>query len=106
MKTTKVILVAALMAFATMGFSQEKSTPPTLGQSPQLSALITLQSAMQNAGLRFAMYSQLTPRFLQVEKPMYTVSVHFNHSQYNIIGSYHEWSRFFQIRIQKPRRAK
>ena len=69
MKTTKVILVAALMAMATLGFSQVKSTPPTLGQSLQRSALITLQSAMQNAGLRFAMFSQLTPRFLQVEKP-------------------------------------
>ena len=100
MKTTKVILIAALMAFGTLGFAQTKTTSPSLGQSPSISAVIPLQVAMHNPGLRFAMQSQLSPRFLQVEQPMYTVSVYFNHVRYNICGSYAEWKRFFQIRIQ------
>ena len=97
MKTTKVILVAAIMAFATMGFSQSKTSLPTIQQVPQFSAVISLQSAMQNPSLVRVMHAQLSPAFLQVEKPSYIVTVKLNRSTINVFGTYKQWKKFFSI---------
>lgn len=104
MKTTKVILVAAIMAFASIGFTQSDSNPYSEEKLsiekpvPQLSALIGLKTAMQNQDLVRAMRNQLSPHFLQVEKPVYTVKVKFKNTVYNIYGSYAAWKHFFTIK--------
>ncbi len=104
MKTTKVILVAALMAFASISFAQNDAKPFNDAKAsiekpaPKLTALINIKTAMQNRGLVAAMRSQLSPRFLQVEKPVYIVQVKFKKTVYSIYGSYAAWKHFFAIK--------
>lgn len=98
MKTTKVILVGAIMVFSTIGFAQKEVAPIDAKPSQDLHALISVKAAMQNFGLYRAMRAQLTPGFLQVEQPSYTVTVRYNHSVYYINGTYKDWCYFFSIR--------
>lgn len=106
MKTTKVILVAALMAFATMGFSQVKSTPPTLSQAPRISATIPFQSAIQSRALVFAMHTQVSPEILKSDRQMYMATVYVNHIAYCVCGTYSEWLRFFGAAVYDPNPAR
>ena len=101
MKTTKMILVAVMMAFATLSFAQAEQAPSSNEPAPvpQLSALTSLRTALQNPALALAMHAQLSPEFLQVERPSYIVKVRFNHTIYNIYGTYEEWKVFFHICI-------
>ena len=99
MKTTKLILVAALMAFATYGFSQSKLSAESnqTQNEPQLALNISFNSAMNNPDLVKAMYAQLDPSFLQNEQRMYTVRVNYRHTSVYVTGSYAQWMRFFQV---------
>ena len=104
MKTTKVILVAALMVLATMGFSQaenqsnfDKQTPPTL------EVKISLMNALQNAALVSAMRSQLNPDFLHGQLRVYTVKVRLDQTIFHIWGTHRQWEKFFRIEAIAPR---
>jgi len=98
MKTTKLILVAALMAFAAIGFSQSE-LPTKSNQTksePQLSLVIGFNNAMHNARLVQAMYAQLDPSFLLNDQRVYIVPVRFSHTVLYVSGTYEQWKRFFQ----------
>ena len=104
MKTTKVILVAALMAFATIGFSQtDRNIELIKKPPPHLVVKVSLSCALQNAALVGAMRSQLSPNFLQGNQRVYTVRVRFNNTIYYIVGSRAQWKRFFSIAEIAPR---
>jgi len=99
MKTTKVILVAALMAFAAIGFSQtdyKQKPPPT--PTPTFSVLIPINKAMQNADLVSAMRAQLDPSFLLINARVYTVPVRYHHSIVYVTGTAKQWKWFFHIK--------
>lgn len=94
MKTTKVFLVIAILSFATMGFSQEKSS-----KSP-LSVKMTISQAQQNFNLVVAMYQQLDPGSLQNEpNGFYVAQVIFKSTPYLIYGTLNEWKTFFSRSI-------
>ena len=98
MKTTKVILVAALMAFAAISFAQNDAVTKNVKPRPELSALISVKSAMHNPGLTMAMRDQLSPSFLLVEQPIYTVKVNYKKAVYYVYGPYIDWRHFFAIK--------
>ncbi len=99
MKTTKLMLLVALMALATIGFGQLESSPRYIDKpAPSISVEISLQSAMHNATLVDAMHAQLNPSFLKVDRPVYTRRVQVKNVFYYISGSYYEWSKFFNIK--------
>jgi len=99
MKTTKVILVAALMAFATIGFSQTDYKPkPQPTPTPTLSVLIPFNKAMQNADLVSAMRAQLDPSFLLINARVFTLPVRYHHSIVYVTGTAKQWKRFFYIK--------
>ncbi|MEZ5195432.1 MAG: hypothetical protein R2764_03245 [Bacteroidales bacterium] len=98
MKTTKVILVAMLMALATIGFSQVESKIKTEAPPAQKSALIQLDEALQIPGMRMAIYRQVTPGMVTKTIPYYVVPIKFNHRIYNVAGTYGQWMNFFRIR--------
>lgn len=97
MKTIKVILITALMAIVSFGFSQSSESPTVENQTLQLSKVLPLEKALQNQRLAMAMYAQLTEDFLKVEKPSYTVKVKYSNRLYYINGKHKEWMRFFSI---------
>jgi hypothetical protein len=98
MKTTKLILVAALMAFATIGFSQTRSADVNQAKpTPELSLNISLTSALHNPGLVGAMRAQLDPSFLTGDQRWYTVPVRYRHQVYYVSGSLGQWKRFFSL---------
>jgi len=98
MKTTKLVLLAAIMACASLGFSQSETKAsqalPDPGD-PQISVEISLRNALHSRALVWAMHQQLDTRFLLVEKPIYTVVVKLGDVAYYISGTYKEWNRFF-----------
>ena len=97
MKTTRSLLIAALMAIATIGFSQAESAPACAEKpAPTISVEITLQTALHKSAIVEAMHAQLNPAFLKVERPVYTQRVQINTVMYYISGTYDEWSRFFR----------
>ena len=105
MKTTKVILVAVLMAFAAIGFSQ---TDHNIKPAPtsQLSVILPFYKAMQNAQLVSAMRAQLNPSFLQTNaRRVYTVPVRYKHSIIFVTGTLNQWKRFFRIKETAPRKS-
>jgi len=101
MKTTKLILVATLMAIASFSFAQTRSiaTRIEVQAIPQHSLCITLSAAMHIPGLVSAMYAQVNTSFLAGDQQIYTVTVKYNKNVYHVSGSRDQWLRFFR---QKP----
>ena len=105
MKTTKVMLVAAIMAIATLGFAQtEKKSSPFSNDLPEptLSMTIHLTSAVHNPGLAKAIRAQVGPTLLRSEQRIYTVPVSYGRVTYQVWGTYSEWSNFFSVKPTKP----
>ncbi len=99
MKTTKLVLLAAIMAIATTGFTQPESAPACAEKpAPTLSVKTTVKIAMQNPMLWHEMHLQLTPAFLMNEQPCYTQTVQVKNVVYSITGTYKEWKLFFSIK--------
>jgi hypothetical protein len=93
MKTLKVVLIAAILAFG-MTSLQAHSTNKSLKIIN-----LSLTAAVQEPGLVNAMYTQLNMSFLKVEKPgFYTAIVKYNRNIYRIYGPRKAWVRFFQIK--------
>ena len=96
MKTTKAMLIAAIMAIATIGFSQSESAPACAEKpAPTISVEISLQNALHKSAIVDAMHAQLNPAFLKVERPVYTQRVQVRNVLYYISGTYSQWLRFF-----------
>ncbi len=98
MKTTKLILVAAMLAFATVGFAQATSPAPIneIQVQPQLALNISLTSALHYPYLVRAMHAQLNPSFLVNEQQTYTVVVRLKNVSYYVYGTYGQWIKFFR----------
>ena len=107
MKTTRLIAIALILGITSLGFAQSRiATDPAPDPDPQ-SIVIQLKKAMHNQALVKAMHAQLTPRFLKVDKPLYTVPVRFQHDVLYVAGTYSEWKRFFGADINEtPQVAK
>lgn len=104
MKTTKLILVALLMVFATTGFSQTEDVTKLFKQTPpNLEVKISLTNAMQNVALVSAMRSQLNPQFLNGQLRVYTVRVRLGQTVYHIWGTYQQWKYFFSVQDLDPK---
>ncbi len=105
MKTTKLMIVAAIMAFATLGFANSESSsvndPITIVK--QATVKITLRAAIQSPELVKDMRAQLSPDFLKTEQRMYTVRVNHKNTAYFITGTYSEWVRFFSLEPVSPK---
>ena len=107
MKTTKLILAIAFLAFSTLAFSQ---TERTNQNEPGLifSSKISYKSAIHNQTLVRAMKAQLDPSFLQgPPQRIYTVKVKFPRVIFIIWGTRNEWKNFFngQIPIYQVKKA-
>ena len=99
MKTTKFVLIAAILSFALMSFTT--NDPGPFGSDLNSGAVeISLQAAMQNAGLVKAMHLQIDRSFLQDDQAgLYIAYVKYNRRTYGISGSHAEWTRFFSSAI-------
>ena len=93
MKATKLILVIAFLAFATMSYSTE------IVEIGSNTVKISLKKAMENHGLVKAIYQQVDPRtFLQNEQNgLYIAHVNFRRIHYVIYGKLEEWKAFFRL---------
>ena len=99
MKTAKFSAIAiAIMFAATAALAQTESPAETAPNTitPQ-SITITLKSALQDRGLVYAMRTQLNPRFLLVDRPLYTVPVRYRKGITYVTGTEKEWKGFFNI---------
>jgi len=107
MKTTKIIAIAIILGIVSLGYAQTES-PTELAPDPDpQSIVIQLKKAMHNQALVKAMHAQLTPRFLEVDKPLYTVPVKYKYDLLYVAGTLSEWKRFFGADINEtPQVAK
>lgn len=97
MKTSKLMLVAMILALATMGFAQTEK-PLELAPDPDPQSItVDLKTALQNRGMVYAMRTQLNPRFLELEKPLYCVPIKYNKRLVYITGCCEAWKKFFNI---------
>ncbi|MEZ5084143.1 MAG: hypothetical protein R2750_11955 [Bacteroidales bacterium] len=104
MKTTKVILVAILMAFATIGFSQTETNAPSAElPPPHLVIKVSFANAMHNPALVRAMREQLNPIFLQNYLRVYVPRIRFLNHIYYISGTRNQWVYFFSIKEMAPK---
>ncbi len=100
MKTTKLILVAAIIAIASLGYSQVESSPTLSEETSSICKFATkihLKTALQYPALVRAMYAQLDPRFLLNDQRIYTVRVNLRGTIFYISGPAAHWKRFFSV---------
>ncbi|MEN8224093.1 MAG: hypothetical protein ABFS05_01935 [Bacteroidota bacterium] len=94
MKNLKLVLVAAILSVAMISYAGIK--PPQAHQVIK----ITLAQALTDPGMVAAMYAQLDPSFLKLEKPgLYSAIVVYNGNAYQIFGTRKAWLKFF---VYKP----
>ncbi len=90
MKATKLFLVIAFFAFATMSYANNDP-------AQQKVVKISLKKAMESRGLVNAIHHQIDWKaFLSNEHDApYIAIVYFMHVRYAISGTYEEWVKFF-----------
>ena len=89
MKTTKLVMITALVSFALMSFANAELTTSK--------NVISLKAAAQNAELVAAICSQVEPTYFfrcKCSGP-HTEQVKVNKTEYLINGTFAEWRRFF-----------
>ena len=97
MKTTKLVMITALVSFALMSFANAE-----LGMSKNV---ISLKAAVHNPQLVNAIYNQVNPTdILNIERfGTYTVSVVLKKTVYLINGTFKEWKMFFRdVDVKSP----
>jgi hypothetical protein len=97
MKTTRVIAIALIVCFATLGYAQSETAAEKAEPTPTHALIMPLQKALHVPALLRAMRAQLTPDFLKNEQPLYTQPVRYNRGVTYVAGTYGEWSRFFGV---------
>ncbi len=99
MKTSKLILITAIMFFASVGFSFTESTTAKVNHAiTQDNALIyiSIQHAVHIPALAKAIYEQISPNFLVLHHLKdYTFHVIIGRQHYIVRGLYHDWKLFF-----------
>lgn len=99
MKTTKLIAIALILGVVSLGMAQ--STADLKPKPSPTSIVIQLKKAMQIPSLTKAMFAQLNPNFLNVEKPVYTVLVKYKKRIQYVSGTRAEWKSFFHIDLNE-----
>ena len=99
MKTTKFVLIAAILSFALMSFTTNEPCP--FGSDPgSVAVKMSLRTAMQNPGLVLAMHAQIDRSILQGnDLKSYVAHVRYNRVSYTIYGSRAQWQDFFSVYI-------
>ena len=98
MKTTKFVLIAAILTFALTSFTTYEPCPQSSDLYSVISAVeMSLEAATQDAGLVKAMHAQIDKKFLQDDHQVYIAYVKYNRITYGISGTYAEWIRFFSV---------
>jgi len=101
MKTLKLALVAALVAFAmvTVASADGFKSKPKFTKMVNL----TIEKAVQDPGLVAAMYAQLSEDdILNFALPPYIFDVKYNGALYRISGTRAQWIRFFRLQGDPP----
>ncbi len=94
MKATKIVMIVALVAFATLVFSK-----PDPGS---LTVKIWLSAALHNQALVKAMHVQLDRSLIAVEQPgPYVAKVKLGKITYAIFGRYEQWKAFFSSELNE-----
>lgn len=93
MKTLKLVLIATILTFVMTSLT-------TYSHARSIKVInISLKAALQEPGLKAAMYEQLTMEFLKIEKPgYYSTLVTYNKNVYRVYGTRTSWVRFFQTK--------
>jgi len=98
MKTSNLILVTAIMFFASVGFSYTESPVTKVNHEiTQDNALITIsiKSAAHMPYLAKAIHGQVTPHFVNGNYYIFHVIVHQQH--YMVHGCCYDWKVFFRL---------
>lgn len=105
MKTLKLALVAALVAFAMVSVANAdgfKSKPKFTKM-----VILTVEKAMQDPGLVAAMYAQLDEKdILHFALPPYIFEVNYNGAHYLISGTLGQWIQFFRLKGVTSKKSK
>ena len=96
MKTLKLVMLAALVAFTAV--SMASSSGDSFKGGSKKIYNISFQNAVKNPGLMIAMYQQVSPDILLDDKPVYVVFVLYHQTIYRITGSLAQWTKFFNPR--------
>lgn len=103
MKTSKILMIACVVAFTMSSFSMQAGVDPntnTNNNSSKTVVHITLAEAVQYPSLVQAMYFQLTDGFLDgMSDKMYTRTVYHANVIWVITGSYTQWRMFFKWQV-------
>ena len=92
MKATKIVMIVALVAFATLVFSK-----PDPGS---LIVKIWLSSALHNPALVKAMHVQLDCSLIANDQPgPYVAKVKLGNITYAVFGRYEQWKAFFSSQV-------
>jgi len=94
MKTLKLTMVAAVVAFMMVGVANAQ----VMREKPKFHSVIitTVEKAIQNPGLETAMYAQLNINdFLMYHPVVWTTQVTFRKCTYRISGTREQWHKFF-----------
>ena len=101
MKTLKLTMVAALVAFLLVNVASADD----FRSKPRFSKVtnLTLDKAKTNPGMVTAMYAQLNMgELLKSAGDIYIGEVKFHGQLYRISGTYIDWLRFFRLQIDPP----
>lgn len=102
MKTTKLTAIAIAFVFAATATMAQRDYRTDRAEPDPIAINMQLKKALQDKAIVFAMRTQLSPEFLKVEKPRYTVPVKLPKRVLYVTGTYDEWCYFFNIDIGSP----
>lgn len=101
MKTSKIILLMTVVAFAVVSLSAKADGfEKTLKHGKVVN--LDLEQAARVPGLVSYMHRYLEPDFLNVNQQSYSVEIIYMHNTFKITGSYEQWVSFFWPKWLKP----
>ncbi|MCU0370995.1 MAG: hypothetical protein MUC31_06240 [Bacteroidales bacterium] len=96
MKTLKIAVIAALVAFTMVSLSYADG----IKEKPKfkLGVCISLEQAIKIPGLVRAMYQQISlKQVLEAHQHVYVAKVYYDGRVYSISGTLDQWLRFFNM---------
>ena len=105
MKTLKLTLIAALVAFTMVSVTNAQ----VIREKPKFKKVViaTIEQAIQNPGLVVTMYAQLDINdYLLDHQLHWTAQVNYRENVYRISGTREQWLRFFMKVGDGPSKTK
>lgn len=101
MKTSKILMIACVVAFTMTSISMQAGVDPNLNSNTSKTVVhLTLAEALQLPGLVQAMYFQLDDGFLNgVSDKLFTQTIYHANVLWVITGSYTQWRMFFKWQV-------